>query len=304
MTPSPQATQVVQDPQAATPETPQDPRLAQLHRVMLMMLKDFAALCERENLSWVIMFGSAIGALRHGGFIPWDDDVDVAMPRADLERFSSIVQADDAMKERYAIIDATSNPRYPLATSRLMLRNTEFRDASLASMDFESGIFLDLFPLDNLADDERTFKRQAWRAWLYNKLAIAKLTRNPYVAGGGLRAAMLKAGSAAARVALNLPGLRSIRLNERSLAWQTRYRNERTRRIGYLCDTGRFWNIYNRDDLFPVRMAPFEDMEVPLAHHAEKILEALYGDFMAPPPESERRAHYPEILDFGPWSHL
>ena len=78
-------------------------------------------------------------------------------------------------------------------------------------MDFESGIFLDLFPLDALPDDERAFRRQAWRAWLFNKLAIAKLTKNPYVAGGGPRAAVLRAGSTAVRALLNLPGLRAIR---------------------------------------------------------------------------------------------
>lgn len=277
--------------------------LARLHGALLLMLKDFSALCARENLTWVVMYGTAIGVLRHKGFIPWDDDVDIAMSRDDLEKLTAIVQSDPVVSERYCMVDAQLNPRYPMATSRFMLRDTEFRDANLATMDFESGIFLDLFPLDDLADNERAFRRQVWRAWLCNKLAIAKLTRNPYVAGGGAQAAMLKAGAAVARGLLNLPGLRSIRLNERSLSWQTRYRGQRTRRVGYLCDTNRFWDIYDREDLFPVRMAAFEDMEVPLARRAEKLLSALYGDFMTPPPENARAEHYPEVLDLGPWEH-
>lgn len=279
----------------------EDDTLVQLHQALLLMLKDFSALCARDNLRWVIMYGSAIGALRHGGFIPWDDDVDIAMPREDLEKLGEIVRTDPAVSARYSLISAQIDPNYPMATWRIMLRGTEFRDANLATMNFESGIFLDLFPLDNLADDERAFKRQVWRAWLFNKLAIAKLTRNPYVAGGDMCAAVLKAGANAARGLLNLPGLRGIRLNERSLAWQTRYRNQKTRRIGFPCDTGRFWDVYERDDVFPTRKVPFEDMEVPLAQHAEKLLTALYGDFMTPPPEDQRAEHYPETLDLGPW---
>lgn len=278
-----------------------DETLARLHQALLLMLKDFSALCARDNLRWVIMYGSAIGALRHGGFIPWDDDVDIAMPREDLEKLSGIMQTDPALSARYSLISAQTDPKYPMATWRIMLRDTEFRDANLATMDFDSGIFLDLFPLDSLADDERMFKRQVWRAWLFNKLAIAKLTRNPYVAGGGMRAIVLKTGANAARGLLNLPGLRSIRLNGRSLAWQTRYRNQETRRIGFPCDTNRFWDIYERADVFPTRLVPFEDMEVPVAHRAEKLLAALYGDFMTPPPEDQRAEHYPEVLDLGPW---
>ena len=278
-----------------------DATLARLHSALLLMLKDFSALCARENLTWVVMFGSAIGALRHQGFIPWDDDIDIAMPRDDLEKLTALVRSDPLASARYCMIDAHLNPRYPMATSRLMLRDTEFRDANLATMDFESGVFLDLFPLDDLADDERAFRRQVWRAWLLNKLAIAKLTRKPYIAGSGVRTVALKAGAAAVHVLLNLPGLRNIRLNERSYAWQTRYRGQRTRRVGFPCDTDRFWDVYERDDLFPVRLASFESMEVPLAHKAEKILASLYGDFMTPPPEDARAEHYPEILDLGPW---
>lgn len=280
-----------------------DETLARLHKTLLLMLKDFSAICARENLQWVAVFGTAIGALRHGGFIPWDDDIDIAMPRNDLEKLGNIVQEDPVISRRYRLVNSQIDRNYPMATWRIMLRDTTFRDASLSTMDFDSGIFLDLFPLDNLADNERAFKRQVWRAWLYNKLAIAKLTKNPYIAEGGMRAAVLKAGSRTARAMLNLPGPRAINLNGRALFWQTRYKNCETHRMGFPCDTDRFWDIYERDDIFPVRKAPFEDMEIPLANQAEKLLDKLYGDFMKPIPENKRNAHYPEVLDIGPWEN-
>ena len=148
---------------ATAPAAAPDPRLEQLHRVMLMMLKDFAALCEKESLRWYAAFGTAIGALRHAGFVPWDDDIDLYMPRAHLDRLVQAAQQ-GRFAQRYCVVNASLDARYPLGTTRVMLRETEFRDEALASRDFESGIFLDLFPLDDLADDERAFHRQAWRA--------------------------------------------------------------------------------------------------------------------------------------------
>ena len=74
--------------------------------------------------------------------------------------------------------------------------------------------------------------------------------------------------------------------------------------MGYLCDTGRFWDVYDRDDLDPVRLVPFEDLLVPIPHRAEKLLEALYGDFMTPPPENLRHEHYPHVLDFGAYADV
>lgn len=280
-----------------------DSRLEKLHRVMLMMLKDFSAICEKEGLTWIGSYGTAIGALRHKGFIPWDDDIDVCMPRADLDALSAAVSRE--WPEKYQMMNAQIDPNYPMLTYRMMLRGTEFRDSALATMNFESGIFLDLFALDNFADDERAYKRQAWRTWLNNKLAIAKLVENPYIAGRDMRAKVLRAGTNGMRALLKLPGVRSIDFNARALAESTRYNNvEGTARLGYLCDTNRFSCTYFRDELFPVRMVPFEDMEIPVANKAEKLLGDLYGDFMTPPPADQRREHYPDILDFGEYENL
>ncbi len=149
-----------------------DIRLEKLHIVLLMMLDDFADICKKNDICWIGMYGTAIGALRHKGFIPWDDDIDICMPREDHDKFCEIVQRD--YSDKYEIVNPLTCPNYPMTTTRFILKGTEFRDANLATMDFDSGIFLDLFPLDYLADDEKAFKKQAWHCWLYNKLAIAR----------------------------------------------------------------------------------------------------------------------------------
>lgn len=256
-------------------------RLAKLHRVLLMMLKDYAVLCERYNLHWCVAYGTAIGALRHQGFIPWDDDIDIYMPRKDLEKLTQIVQT--CGLGRYSIVNSQTDAKYPLATTRFMLNDTEFRDASLQTADFTSCIFLDIFPLDNLADDKKLFRKQLWRAWLYNKLLIVKNIRKPHIVEKGFRALILRAGVAVARGVFMLPGLRAIDFNSLYLCELMRYNDTETKRFGYVCDTNRFSNIYTWDDLFPVRNVPFEDTMVPIARCAEKLLKEMYGDFMTPP---------------------
>ncbi len=294
-----------------------DERLDQLHRVLLMMVKDFAQLCEKENLQWVAMYGTAIGALRHGGFIPWDDDLDICMTRLELDRLTALVNgsgattcaastADElaAFRAKYEIINAQTHPGYPMTTYRLVLKGTEFRDSNLATMDFPSGIFLDLFPLDTLAADEAARNKQIWWSWFYNKLAIAKLTANPYIGGKGLAPAILKAGTTVARAILNAPGIRAWNPNASALKWLERYENCETGWIGYPCDTNRFWDIYETKDVFPVRWVDFEDTQVPLANRAEKLLTDLYGEWQTPPPNDKRIAHYPDVLDFGDYANV
>lgn len=274
-----------------------DERLAQLHCILLMMMDDFMQVCKAENITWVGMYGTAIGALRHQGFIPWDDDIDICMTRSELERFCKVAQK--TMSDKYAIINSQTCDTYPMSTTRLVLKGTEFRDENLATMDFDSGIFLDLFALDNISDDEAAFKKQSWNTWFFNKLAMARDISHPYIAPGGIREPILRIGTTVCRGMLHLPYLRSYDFNAKSLKWAKAYEDVSTKRVAYLCDTTRFSCIYNKEDLFPVRWVDFEDIQIPIARRAEKLLEEYYGDWQTPPDESMRHEHYPDVLDFG-----
>ena len=280
-----------------------DEKLDQLHRVLLMMLKDFAAICEREQITWLAHYGTAIGAFRHGGFIPWDDDVDIIMMRDDLNRFIAAVQADQS--DKYFIVNSDTHAGYPLATTRFILANTEFRDSSLATMDFPSGVFLDLFPLDPLADNEIAYQVQTVGAWFFNKLATAKIAPNPHIVAKGIAGKVISAGTKSARTLLNLPGVRALDPNKTSMRLLTWYAGKKTRRVGYPCDTVPTMCIYDVAGLLPARWVPFEDMMISVPNKIEEQLTELYGDWMTPPPPSEdRKAHYPDILDFGPYETL
>lgn len=274
--------------------------LKPLHRALLMMLEDFSRICDENNLRWYAHYGTAIGALREGGFIPWDEDVDICMSRADLDALTRIVQ--DSWADKYQMINAQIDPSYPMMTYRMMLKGTHMADTALASMNFTSMIFLDLFPLDDLADDQKLFDKQVKHAWLNNKIAMAKLTPHPYVKDDGLRSKVLLAGSAVLRGLLHLPGLNRIDFNAKSLAWCTKYQGQNTKRVGFVCDTTPLMDVYQRSDFEPARMIPFEDTVLPFPAQVEKHLTDLYGDYMKPIDASQRDEHFPDILELGPYA--
>jgi len=278
----------------------EDKRLESLHRVLLMMLDDFTEICKNEGLRWFGAYGTNIGAVRHGGFIPWDDDVDLCMPRADYNKLLKVVP--EKYGDKYEVIDQTINENYPISTARLMLRGTTFADAALAELNFDSGIFLDIFPLDNRPDNDFLMVRHALHAWFWNKIAIAKAQPHPHVLGKGLVPSILRGGTVVANKVLNLPLIRKFNPNDLALKWSTRYNGIKTTRAGYICDTNPFWDVLNWDDLFPVQEVPFEDIVMPLPKEYDAWLRVIYGDYMTPPPVEQRYERYPDILDFGPYA--
>ena len=120
-----------------------------------MILKDFIRICEKNNLTYYIYAGSMLGAVRHNGFIPWDDDLDVVMFRDDYERFKEIFLA--SPNEKYELLSSETEEDYFHTLSKLMLRDTLFEEKWVDQVDFHVGINIDIFVLDDLSDDN--FKR-------------------------------------------------------------------------------------------------------------------------------------------------
>ena len=89
--------------------------LKAVQEIELEMLECFLEICEKHDLTYFAFAGTGIGALRHGGFIPWDDDIDINMPRKDFEKFVEIAKRDYG--DRYYFLNATTDEHYPLMTT-------------------------------------------------------------------------------------------------------------------------------------------------------------------------------------------
>ncbi|MBO4827004.1 MAG: LicD family protein [Prevotella sp.] len=136
-----------------------------IQTVSLELLLDVHTFCKENNINYTLYGGTMIGAVRHGGFIPWDDDVDVAMPRPDYERFISTYQS----KHGYKLFASGSEECY-LAFSRLCeMQRTLVTEDRLPWCNQATGVWIDIFPLDGAPDDEREAERSIKnmrRRWL------------------------------------------------------------------------------------------------------------------------------------------
>ena len=119
--------------------------LKALHGVLLEILDDIHSICTENGLRYVLIGGSAIGALRSGGIIPWDDDIDIAMPRADFEKFTAIVRQN--WSEKYSMLHPQDPDNFGRVIPKIRLRGTEYR--TILEQDLtDCGVFIDIYTIE------------------------------------------------------------------------------------------------------------------------------------------------------------
>lgn len=143
-------------------------QLQQLKAVELELLRTFIGVCEQLGLKYYLLGGTLLGAVRHQGFIPWDDDIDVGMPREDYEKLMARGQA--LLPEGLFLQSHVTDPEYPHNFAKLRSSNTTFVEYSLKNCRINHGIYIDIFPLDYYPEaNTRLF-------WLENMLLRLRIT--------------------------------------------------------------------------------------------------------------------------------
>lgn len=273
--------------------------LKRVQQEELSILKDFINLCDANDITYFGIAGTGIGAIRHGGFIPWDDDIDVAMPRKDYEKFIRIAKKEYA--DKYIILNGEEYENYPLLTTRWVKRGTVFIEEPLKDiLGCPFGIFLDIYPLDNIPDDEKLFKKQARQAFFYSKLLILRSVAFPVLPIHGWKAKIVHFICFCIHWTLRIFKVSKKKLYDKCVNISTKYNNlEKTERIDFLCDTTAYLNIYETKGLYPLKKLPFEDIMLNFPGNLEENLTAAYGDYMKLPPIEKRKNHFPYKLEFG-----
>lgn len=250
-------------------------KLNDLQKCQLDILKETIRVCNKNNIQFCLAFGSCLGAIRHRGFIPWDDDIDIFMPIEDFEKFN---QCADKFSQPFFLQNRYTDPEYGLLISRVRNSQTTYIESSEKERDINHGVFIDIYPLFNSPAKKWRGYIQSLNSYIYRLFLYGK---PPLHHGSGMKLAgniLLKIFPASVKEW----GLKSAYRN------MTKYEN-----CG-IC-TGLYakpFARYRYDWFFPTRNAPFENIVVPIPGKAEKHLKEHYGDYMKLPPESERHIHF------------
>lgn len=249
-------------------------------KAMLELLEAFAGVCERNDIPYMLYAGTLLGAVRHRGFIPWDDDIDVIMARRDYERFLQAA-ARSLDPQRY-FVQGEYSPHWPMFFSKLRLCNTACMEKYVPKdPEMHQGVFMDIFPYDNLSDGELPGKIQFWAS----KIVIARgLQQRGYAT-----ADILKKMAMAVSTLMPCAKLHGFVINRE----QTRTKRVHT---FFAAASSYRKNVFPREWFEETVLLPFEGRTYPVSAHYHELLTALYGDYMTPPDMAVRAVKEHNLL--------
>lgn len=259
-------------------ETIDDKTLKELHKVGLELLDWTTNICEKNNLNYFLAGGTLIGAVRHKGFIPWDDDIDISMPREDFEKFLDITS--ENKDENYFVQYNTSEKKYWLPFIKIRKRNTYFEEEGSDKYKGEKGIFIDIFPLDYAPKKDSLI--QNIQAHMVK--SITRILRWRIISCGSLLKVILLG-----RTLNFLPTKSLFKLREKLMKMY----NKKT--TTYFINLGSQYN-YKRQTVLKSKFLPcntltFEGKKYHVPHDYEYVLKSIYGNYMKLPPLEKRVIH-------------
>ncbi len=262
--------------------------LKHIQSIELEMLIVFDKICRENGLKYFLDSGTALGAKRHKGFIPWDDDIDVGMQRDDYEKFIEIGQ--EALGDDFFLQNRVTDPNVPFSFSKIRKNGTEFVEYNKRNIKMNHGIFIDIFPYDKLPKTNAI--KHIKRCRRLHRLLLFK-----YVPGRVSRCERrLKwvIGSVMRYIIHYLAVLIPAKaLDNKILNDCTKYNDSVDQRGSYTCYSFSKCVQLEYSTLFPVAEHEFEKYSFYVPAKIEKYLSEIYGDYMKLPPEEERLGHRP-----------
>ena len=264
--------------------------IADFQTELLNILREFIKICDKYSLRWWACGGTCIGALRHNGFIPWDDDLDVAMPRPDYEKLWSL-RNEINRDSRFVITRTEKGKNYHHRVMQLVDIQTTFIHARNANEDIEHGVYIDIIPMDACAPSKIGYCHQVLNAMLFSVYNIQCL---PEYNDG-------KVVSKLTEIALKL--VKSP--EKRYRIWKhcekqiTKYDWTSAKAIAFLCcDVKGLLHLCDASWFSNVKKHKFEDIDINIPIEAEKYLTYIFGDYMQLPPEESRHpGHKTKLID-------
>lgn len=252
---------------------------SELKEIQLELLKDVHSFCICNDIKYSLAYGTLLGAVRHHGYIPWDDDIDIMMPREDYDRFIRSYG-----NNVYKIADMSVNPEYGLPYAKVEDTRTLMKE--MAQFNFAYGVYLDIFPVDYVPEEisvrKLFYRRKSFWNVLFN-LKTIKVNRE--------RSLIKNIILMMAHILLSIISVQSIA--RRMLRMATKYQDQKTSYMGIVAPAdSRIEEAIPSSYFEEYVELPFENTNVMSIKEYAIYLTASYGDYMQLPPVEQRVSHH------------
>lgn len=250
-----------------------------LHDVELEILKEFNRICEKHKLNYFAVGGTLIGTIKYQSFIPWDDDVDLGMPREDYDKFIEIAKKE--LDSKYFIQSGYDYKNNWVPFTKIRKKNTLANEESINHIDYPKGIFIDIFPYDKVSSNN---------SFLFKlKGNIVRITMDTISYKWKTKKLSQLRRKNLCRLFSILPikWLSKIQLNLMT--------NENKKDCKYMTSYCGAYTLFKEthliETLIPQKKKNFEDMKINVPNDYDRFLTQIYGDYRKDPPKEKRVNH-------------
>lgn len=257
--------------------------IRRLQLTQLEMLKDVHKICVENDIKYFIMYGTMLGAIRHKGFIPWDDDIDIAMMSEDYNKFLKICK--EKLPEKYFLQNYDTDPDFPRMWSKVRINNTCNMEREYRKLHIHYGIDMDVFELIYLSDNNFKFNVQKIAATIYRLLMFEK-------AHNAIEPELRrKRDSIIYKIIPKCIKKIILKITKKITYSTCTIKSKRLMDVSALLVISS--DIFEENKLFEFEGQEFYGPVKPI-----EFLKQFYGDYMRLPPEEQRTGHGDRIVDF------
>lgn len=272
-----------------------DEEVKELQKVMLQIIKDVAEVCEKQGICYMADGGTALGSVRHKGFIPWDDDVDLIMPRDDLNRFVEVF--DKELGDKYELVTPNSKGhKVASLITEIYAKNTYKSSLHNLDNDLPQGVMIDIFPLEYAPLNPIVRRIKGTVALFLQYIAVSSNFYAFYKSPAKKKFFyQTKEGKFNYNFRMFIGFLFSFRSN---VKWCNTFDKfvRGKKDTGLWCiptDVGHYFgHLMPKKVFYPPIKGQFEDMEINLPNDIHEYLVNAYGDYMWIPPVEQREKHW------------
>lgn len=252
--------------------------LKRLQDVLLELLVEFDRICQKHGITYSIDGGTLLGAIRHKGFIPWDDDADVIMTRKEYEKFKK-VYGKELDRKKFYFQDIQSTPGYRWGYAKLRRQNTKCIRLNQEHMPYKQGIYLDIFVCDNVPENYIFRCIFNFVSYVYRKIFWSEVGKKENT---GIKKIWFSL----------LSQIPEDKLKKSYFRFIKRYCQKPSKLVKCITFPARN-RVYGfkREWYEDVIDMPFENVVLKGSRKYKEYLTFMYGDYMALPPKSERIVH-------------